>query len=305
MKRFLSIVLCCLLLLLVSCGNEADTSSQAESVSGESSDVDVTEDAKRAINSLNYKNRGKMSDNDGPAFAVYSKKGYNGASVVVDIANSEINTLLPDGRYVNGYCFLGLDVYDGSYWINCADVGLCWSGENGGWHVFYNIYETLHEDMRSWYESGKLLPKNGRYRLTLTVTRNDYVKLTVESLDGPFTDSVEFAVKGALADGSNTSMLFNVALDYPPNTKLDRNGNECEDWTEITLANSDKGLYFKKLHATEMTLFKKGEPLDWEDDFVSSIGIWPDKSVKEFDYYPTEVFIFDGRQYYVNLDMNR
>ena len=304
MKRFLSIALCCFL-LLASCGIEADTSSQNESVGETSTDVDVTEDAKRVINSLNYKNNGKMSDNDGPAFAVYSKKGYNGASVVVNIADSEINTLLPDGRYVNGYCFLGLDVYDGSYWTNCADVGLCWSGENGGWHIFYNIYETLHEDMRSWYESGKMLPKNGRYRLTLTVTRNDYVKLTVESLDGPFRDSVELAVKGALADGSNTSMLFNVALDYPPNTKLDRNGNACEDWAEITLANSDKGLYFKKLHATELTLFKKGEPLDWEDDLISSVGIWPDKTVKEFDYYPTEVFIFDGKQYYVNLDMNR
>lgn len=289
--------------------NESSEASEIDKEESMEESIDISFDptvnSVKAINSLNYKNNGKMGDIDGPAFAVYSNKGYNGASVIVDIANSEIQTKLPDGRFVNGYMFLGADVFSGGYWINCFDAGLCWSGVNGGWHIFYNIYETVNENTPSWYESSKKLPKNGRYKITLSIIANESARLTVEGLDNNFKDSVVIEVKGAKKDGSNTSMLFNVALDYPPNTKVDEKGSPCEDWTTITLANSDKGLYFRKLHATELTLFKSDVAEPWTDNKNSSIGLWPDKSISGFDYSPTEVYLYDGTEYYVNLDMNR
>ena len=307
MKRFLIILFALVISFsLFACENNDDASSAISSESVESSEIiDPTANASKVITSLDYVNNGKMGDTDGPAFAVYSKVGFNGASVDINLTDSEINTLLSDGRFVNAYCFLGLDVYEGNYWVNCADIGLCWSGENGGWHVFYNVYDTIDQNQAKWYESRKILPKNGNYRLTLTITENDSVSFTVESLNGSFKDSVTVGVKGAKKDGSNTSMLLNLALDYPENTKLDSNGSPSNDWTKITLANSDKGLYFKNLHAYNLSLFKNGERIDWTDELNSSIGIWPDKAVDGFDYSPVEVYLFDGREYVINLDMNR
>lgn len=304
MKQLISILLClAVLTVFASCNSENENASSIAESSEVS--VDPTATATKTIKTLDYENTGKMGDTDGPAFAVYSKKGYNGASVDLNLSNMEIKTVLPDGRYINGYCFLGIDVYEGKSWVNCIDAGLCWSGKNGGWHLFYNIYETLNESTNSWYESKKKLPKNGTYQMELTVTEDNYATLTVKSLTGTFKDSVKIEVKGAKADGTNTSFLFNTALDYPPDTKVDLNGNPSEDWTDITLANSDKGLYLKKLHATNLSLLKKGEKEDWTNDKTSALSIWPDKEVKGFDYSPTTVYLYDGREYYINLDMNR
>lgn len=313
MKKTISLFLSLLLIFLFSSCNEgAEISEQStayESAGGSSESAensfDPSANVRKIIKTLDYKNNGKMGDTDGPAFAVYSKKGYNGASVDLNLADTEISTRLPDGRFINGYSFLGIDVYEGNYWVNCVDAGLCWSGTSGGWHLFYNIYETLNEHTNSWYESGKKLPKNGTYRMTMTVTSDNYATLTVESLNGNFKDSVRVEVKGAKANGSNTAFLFNTALDYPPNTKLDSFGNPSEDWVEITLANSDKGLYLRKLHASNLKLFKNGKEEDWTDNKTSATSIWPDKSVQGFDYSPTEIYLYDGREYYINLDMNR
>lgn len=308
MKRFV-----CLLMMLFtflafcSCQNELNESSVdsiESSVTEESKNP--TESSIKQINTLGYLNSGKMGDTDGPAFAVYSKKGFNGISVDLNLADMEIQNVLPDGRYVNGYTFLGIDVFNGDYWTNCIDAGLCWSGKSGGWHIFYNVYEPLNKDTPTWYESSKKLIKNGTYRLTLTITEDNYAELTVKSLTGSFTDKVKIEVKGAKADGSNTALLFNTALDYPENTKVDFQGKKCENWTTITLANSDKGLYLRKLHATNIKLFKNGAEKNWENNDTSARSIWPDKSVEGFDYSPTEVYLYEeADEYYINLDMNR
>jgi hypothetical protein len=323
MKRlFISLLVFMLTLTFIGCDSEeinavsSESSIVSESESAEGSkeesmeesmeeSVDPTLNATKKITTLDYVNKGKMGDVDGPAFCVYSKKGFNGASVVLDIANSEIQTKLPDGKHVNGYIFLGADVFEGAYWINCFDAGLCWSGRSGGWHIFYNIYETVNESTSSWYESTKKLPKNGRYRMTLELIEDELAKLTVEGLDNKFKDSVKIEIKGAKKTGINTGMLFNVALDYPPDTKVDQNGEPTEDWGQITLAHSDKGIYLKNLHATELTLFKNGVAQTWLSKQNSSVGIWPDKQIEGFDYAPTEVFLYDGSEYYINLDMNR
>lgn len=309
MKKLVCAILSLLLsATFVSCANinsTSSTESHAESAEESKPCFEPSPDASRIIKTQNYKNNGKMGDTDGPAFAVYSNIGYNGASVELNLDDAEINTSLPDGRFVNGYCFLGIDVYEGDYWVNCVDVGLCWSGQNGGWHIFYNIYETLNEYTNGWYESGKKLPRNGSYKMVMTIIEDNYATLTVESLNGNFKDSVKVEVKGAKADGSNTSFLFNTALDYPENTKLDSFGNKSEDWVEITLANTDKGLYLRKLRATNLKLFKNGKEEDWTEDKTSATSIWPDKAVKGFDYSPTEIYLYDGTEYFINLDMNR
>lgn len=267
---------------------------------------DFMTDAKKVISTLDYSNYGKMGDVDGPAFVVYSKQGYNAASVKLDVDAMEIKTVLPDDRFINAYAFLGIDVYSSEGWINCVDAGLCWSGTDGGWHIFYNMFHPLNPDTPTWYESSKKLPKNDKYTLTLEITRDNYATVTVVGEKHGAKDSKEFEVMGAKADGSATGLLFNVALDYPPNTKLDRNGNYCEDdWVEITLANSDKGMGFRSCHAYDLTLFKGGKAYPWTEEKNEAVSIWPDKKVKGFDYAPTRVGLSDGTEYWIDLNMNR
>ena len=305
MKKLLAVLLAALLLAFsVSCTDSSDESSQAESV-GESSDS-LLENAKKVLRSLEYKNIGKMGDTDGPAFAVYSNVGFSAAEVTLDIAGMDINTLMPDGRYVNGYSFLGIDVYNsGDYWMNCVDAGLCWSGAKGGWHLFYNLYEPLNESTPTWYESRRILPKDDVYTMKLELIGNDKALLTIKGENSGKTDSIELEVKGALADGSNTAFLFNTALDYPPDTKLDQNGDPTEDWVEITLANSDKGIKLRDFRASGLKLFKGETATDWSDADTAAVSIWPDKTIKGFDYSPTEIGVINSDEFYINLDMNR
>jgi len=281
--------------------------SSAEETISEESVPNFMETAPNTISTLDYANTGRMGDVDGPAFAVYSNIGYTGASVIMDVENMEINTVMKGGKFVNAYCFFGVDVYDDSatWWQNCVDVGLCWSGRFGGWHLFYNMYEPLNEGTPTWYESGVKLPKDDIYEMSMTITEDNYATLTIKGQKTGATDSVTLEVKGARADGKNTAMLFNVALDYPPDTKVDREGNPCEDWVEITLANSDKGLFFRNFHVWELKLYQGETASDWTDNLSSAISIWPDKAVEGFDYSPTLVGLFGGTEYVINLDMNR
>lgn len=291
-------VLLCFALLLTSCGHPDANNSNTE--------TDKV-DEKTVISTLDYTNTGKMGDTDGPAFAVYSNLGYTGASAVLDLANMEINTVMPSGKFVNGYAFFGIDVYNktGSWWQNCVDVGLCWSGRNGGWHVFYNIFEPLNEKTPTWYESKVILPKDDVYHMSFTITEDNYALLTVEGQNTGAKDAIRVEVKGAYADGRNTAFLFNTALDYPPNTKIDRNGKRCEDFVAITLANTDKGLYLRSFHVEALTLYKRDTAFPWTKDKCSAVSIWPDKPITEFDYAPTVVETYDGTKYVIDLDMNR
>lgn len=77
---------------------------------------------------LSYTNPGKMGDNDGPAVCVYAKPGYFRASLDIAVSDIRMQTLRADGRFVNAYIFLGVDILDaGGSWINCFDAG--------GWSV--------------------------------------------------------------------------------------------------------------------------------------------------------------------------
>ena len=141
--------------------------------------------------------------------------------------------------------------------------------------------------------------------MSLKMTEDNYALLTVVGRNSGVKDEVRVEVKGAYADGENLSFLFNAALDYPPNTKVDRNGKFCDDFVEITLANSDKGLYLRSFHVKDLTLYQGDSSFPWTNDKSSAVSIWPDKSIKEFDYSPTVVETYDGTEYVINLDMNR
>ena len=291
MKKYL--LLLGLILVLTACGNtESNPNTSTES---------------KIISTLDYKNTGKMGDTDGPAFAVYSKRGYNGASGVLDLANMDINTIWPNGKFINGYAFFGIDVYFGttSNWVNCVDVGLCWSGSNGGWHIFYNMFEPLNDKTPTWYESDVILPKDDIYHMSLKLVEDNYAVLTVEGQTNGVKDEVRVEVKGADADGYNTAFLFNAALDYPPNTKVDPNGKFSKDFVQITLGNTDKGLYLRSFLVDQLTLYQGETSFPWTNDLSTAVSIWPDKATKGFDYSPTTVETFDGTKYIIHLDMNR
>ena len=129
MKKIVSICLLALLLLGFSAcdSGEAQNNSSAPESSGEQSEqseevsTDYMENASSVISSLDYENTGKMGDVDGPAFAVYSNTGFSGASATLNLEGMEIKTLMDDGKHLNGYVFLGIDVYEGAWWQNCVD----------------------------------------------------------------------------------------------------------------------------------------------------------------------------------------
>lgn len=260
----------------------------------------------KTISTLDYKNPGRMSDRDGPAFVAYSKTGYTGVSAALDLANTKVCCALSDGKFVNAYAFLGIDVFGETEWENCVDVGFCWAGAKGGWHIFYNIFQTLDPETPWWWESDIVLPGDDIYDLKLELIGEEKARFTVSGRRTCAFDSVSFELKGAKTDGSNTSCLFNAALDFPPDTKIDRKGNPCEDdWQEIVLANTDKGAYLKNMIVSELKLYNGTSSVAWTDDCSVSIGIWPDKEYTGFDYAPTKVICTDGTEYHIDLDMNR
>lgn len=325
MKRYACLCLALICLCLAACGEEevsrsettsaeevssAVTSAESSAEDSSQPEIDPIEERRQQaagiLDSLTYTNPGRMGDLDGPAFAVYSKVGYNGASAVLDLQSAHLGRVLPDGRFVNAYAFFGVDVYAGEWWQNCVDVGFCRSGRTGRWHLFYNMYEPLNPDTPTWYESSVSLPDDV-YDMQFILERDNYVRLTVKGRNRNRTDTVLVEVKGAKADGSNTAFLFNAALDYPPDTLVDREGKPCEDFGEITLAHSDKGLCFCSLRVSELTLYSKSslQGTAWTREETDSVGIWPDASVKGFDYAPTTIYTFDGTEFIIDFDMNR
>lgn len=259
----------------------------------------------QTISTFNYRNPGRMSDNDGPAFVAYSKIGYSGASATVDLGNTKVNGALSNGKFINAYIFLGIDVFGETEWENCVDVGFAWAGAKGGWHLFYNLFLKYDGTRFEWWESSNTLPQDDIYDLSCKLIAEEEVLFTAKGRTSGVEESVRFKLRHAKLDGSNTSCLFNCALDFPPESKIDRNGDPCEDWPEIVLGNTDKGGCLKNLTVTDMTLYTGTEPSKWTNEKNSDIGIWPDASFTVFDYAPTIVDCMDGSAYHIRLDMDR
>lgn len=340
-KTIIFIIAMFMLTAFASCGGKSDgSSSSAEDVSSlapsseeESSDLtsednssevsevsEMSEELKKTpipegahvITNLNYSNGdGKMGDADGPAYAVYSKVGYNKASMDIKVSQIKINTIRQsDKKFVNAYIFLGADVYNGEWWTNCFDTGLCYSGKNPSWHLFYNIYEPADSSQYFWYESKVKLDPTHDYRLILD-TSEENTKATIivyDLTDDKEVDRVSFYVKGMKADGSNTAYLMDLALDYPQNTKLDTSGNPSEDWVEITLYNTDEDLYMQNVLVDNVKIYKNGTEYTWDETHTKNRSLWPDSSYTKIDYACTKVITLGDTYDYefrVDLDMNR
>ncbi|HBR30467.1 MAG TPA: hypothetical protein DD733_00130 [Clostridiales bacterium] len=262
------------------------------------------------MTNLNYSNgSGKMGDTDGPAYAVYSKKGYNKASVDIKLSQIELNNIRKsDGKFVNAYLFLGIDIFDdGGNWVNCLDAGLCYSGTEGAWHAFYNLY-TASEGTPTWYESHTLLEYDRDYRLLLDSSLKDgRASLTIFDItENKIADSIEFEAAYSFSDGSNTSYLQNYALDYPDDVKFNTDGKYTDDdFVEITLYNTDENLYLKNICITDAKLYDSNNEITWSEERSQNRSMWPDMNIS-IDYEVVSVWknSFDS-SYTVSLNMNR
>lgn len=264
-----------------------------------------------AMTNLNYDNKkGKMGDTDGPAYVVYSKKGYNKALIDVAISDISINNIRKsDKNWVNAYIFLGMDIYDDEgNWKNCLDTGFCYSGEDGGWHLFYNLYTTETKGARTWFESKKILKSSHDYRLTLDSSSEDgRAEVTIYDLtDNKKADSKKFEAAYALADGSNTAYLQNYALDYPDEVKCDTQGKYSnEDFVEITLYNTDENIYMDNVKVENAVIYDTNGEYDWTEEYTQNRSMWPDKNIN-IDYEVIKVWSesFDNN-FTLSFDMNR
>ncbi|MBQ3934613.1 MAG: hypothetical protein II715_02250 [Clostridia bacterium] len=272
--------------------------------------VPLPDDAQIFTN-LDYKNTGKMGDNDGPAVCYYTRQGYKKASMDVLFSQLKINTVRKDRKFVNAYIFLGCDIYMGG-WVNCFDTGFCWSGANPAWHLFYNIYDTGDTKQKKWFESSVRLSPDHDYRLTLDTSEEDGKATIViyDITDEKEADRKTFSVNHLKADGSNTAYLMDFALDYPDNVRMDPDGKPTDDWEKITLYNSDRNLYMRNLLVRNTAVLPSGaeEMIPWTSDLNSARSLWPDKSLKQVDYKCTwlmELPSENGLSFRVDLDMNR
>lgn len=260
----------------------------------------------QSMNSRTYDNAGKfMGDSDGPAYCVYSKKGYNVASIDVLLRDVQVQIdRRSDDRILVAYIFLGMDIADeNGQWKNCLDAGLQY-GTAHQWHLFYSLFDAS-EGQQKWYESRKMLDPTHDYRLTLDASKNNgWAELTAYDLtEGRVADSVLLQARYAYKDGHNVSFYQDYALDFPTNVKYTTAGVPSErDWEEITLYNTDQGCYLKNLRIVKATL--NGQP--WTAADTDRRVMWPDCHNTKIDYPAVKVSLaaFDT-ELQLDLDMNR
>ena len=267
----------------------------------------------RKRTNLEFKNSGRyQGDNDGPAYVVYSKIGYNKASYEFKLSQANINmSRKTDGKWTNSYIFLGVDVYDEKEeFLNCIDAGFCYAGGSKDWHLFYNLLTTSEKDSFTWYESPVSLDPTHDYRLTLDCSKQDNrATLTIVDLtDGErVADSAEFEVWHAKADGSNLSLYQDFAIDFPDDIKMTRDGKPSEqDWEEITLYNTDEGICLNNIVINNATLYSVDGQYHWTKDRTNDEFMWPSVACPKVDYACTRIVKQTAYSDLVlDLDMNR
>ena len=262
----------------------------------------------QAFTNLTYNNAGgKMGDADGPAYCVYSKIGYNRASI--DILLSELRHNLyreSDMLPLTAYIFLGVDIYDANgQWVNCFDAGLGFHNGKQKWTLFHNILK-VPPTQDKWYMSGKYLDDTHDYRIVLdTSFKDDWAALIVYDLTegGVEYDRATFRTLYTRKDGSNTAYLQDYALDFPDNVKYNTRGEPAgNDWPEITLYNTDENIYMKSLRIVGATL--NGRP--WTQEHTANRAVWPDCTQKKIQYPVVRLSraSFDT-ELQLDFDMNR
>lgn len=247
-----------------------------------------------AINSRTYRNSVRIGDWGGPAYAVYSEKGYNRASIDVELSDIEINMVRKsDGKYLVGYIFLGMNIYDAElgHWVNCLDAGLQYDAVGKQWRLFHSIYSVSVSNQSPWYTSRRSLDPTHDYRIILDCSKsNGWVTLTAYDLtEGKVADSVEFQSRWSLKDGSNVDFLQDYAIDMPEDTMYDLSGNLHKDvylevsdqiWKEVILYNSNEDVYMRNVKITNAKL--NDEP--WTEDKTRLRGFSPDIKQADIGY---------------------
>lgn len=260
---------------------------------------------------LTWANNGnKIGDNDGPAYVVYSKEGYNKASQVIQVSKMEVNLVRKsDGKTLNGYAFIGMDVTHGKtgQWINCIDAGLGFIGSTGKCHACINRY-SAPPDEPNWWESSVELDRTHDYKLLLDASQKDeQVTLSVFDVTagGKQVDSKTFSLYYAKADGSNIAVYQDYAMDYPEDVRYDTGKTLSTDWDQITLYNTDEGMYLKNIIGTDLCLYDASGSHPWTADRTADRFMWPDKT-STVDYVTTTITqIKQDSETRIDLNMNR
>lgn len=212
----------------------------------------------------------RMGDNDGPAYCVYGKTGYNSASFSFDLSETDFVGTGKNGTRVNGYMFLGADVYDqDGRWINCCDAGFVYEYSTKGWRLFYATAATEQFEGQ-WFSGTRVLDQTHNYRLTLDTSIEDgMATLTAYDLvDECIADRLTFSFGGSKKDGSNTAFLMNAAIDW-----VDRPEN---DFIGETNKNLGSGIHLKDVRIYDCKVYKDGAA----SDFVTHHrAVWPDSSM--------------------------
>ena len=259
---------------------------------------------------LEFINSGRyQGDNDGPAYVIYSKIGYNKASFEFHLSQVKLNMRRKsDQKWTNSYIFLGVDVYDEKeVFLNCIDAGFCYNGGVQNWHLFYNLLNTNQEV--SWYESAVTLDETHDYKLMLDCSYQDgMATLTIMDItdDNKIVDSAEFEVMYAKKDGSNLSMYQDYAIDYPEDIKKDRTGeNDSEDWEEITLYNTNEGIYLNHIEIHDAKLYSPEDEYVWTEERTNDHFMWPSVQQRKINYACTKIRGQQkNSQLILDLDMN-
>ncbi len=248
----------------------------------------------KPITNLEFTNSGRYKgDNDGPAYVVYSKIGYNKASFEFKLSRIKLNMRRKsDQRWTNSYIFLGVDVYDEKEeFLNCIDAGFCYSGGALNWHLFYNLLNTNQKV--SWYESPVALDGTHDYRLILDCSGKDAMAaLTIIDIteNEKIVDTAEFEVMYAKKDGSNLSMYQDYAIDFPDDIKKDRRGEDsADDWEEITLYNTDEDIYLNNIAIQDAKLYSPEGEYTWTKERTNDRFMWPHTQYKKIDYACTSI----------------
>ena len=269
----------------------------------------------QSINSLTYKNKERIGDWGGPAYTVYSKKGYNRASMDVALSDVEINMIRrSDKKTLVGYAFLGMDVWHptGGYWVNCMDAGLKYDGNSGKWVLFHFIYDVSAANQQKWYESHKALDPTHDYRISLDCSKSEgWTTLSAYDLtEGREADSVTFQARYAKKDGSNVSFYQDFAIDMPDDLMRDPDGNiyevdsaiSDEGWAGIILYSTNEDVYLRNLKVVNSML--NGQP--WTADKTRLRGFSPDSLQPYIGYEVVKVTHanFDN-EFQVDIDLKK
>jgi hypothetical protein len=280
--------------------------------------IKVGEESPKILTNLTYTNVGDitnghlMGDIDGPAYCVYSYIGYNKASFEVDLSNIELNTIRSNDNYfINAYLFLGCGIYDpiNGNWLNGIDAGLAFTGGSSGWHLFHSLFSVPEGYTgNKWYESNKKLDASHSYRLELDASvQNGTATLSVYDIsdNNKLFDSVTFPMRYALKNGENIRFYQDYALDYPENVRKDTSGKTTNDWEEITLYNTNEGLYMKNVEISNVKIFNTKGEHEWTNEYTAERGIWPDKKNAKINYELNKIITIFDHTTQINLNLNR